>query len=153
VKDSPGTLCDDALFAVGAPGTPDFVVNVSSLAGIVVFPGLVTYSASKAALSHFTAGLRADFRGLPIGTTLVELGAVPTDLLAKADNYEPTAKAFQRAYRVGTAVDTPVRGWPRKSSRPCRRVGDTCGSPSDLSISPCWSKCPTGSSTTPKSSP
>ena len=70
-----------------------------------VFPGLVTYSASKAALSHFTAGLRADLRGLPIGTTLVELGAVPTDLLAKADNYEPTAKAFQRAYRLRSAVD------------------------------------------------
>ncbi|MDT5340857.1 MAG: hypothetical protein QOE52_41 [Mycobacterium sp.] len=83
------------------------IVNVSSLAGLSVFPGLTTYSASKAALSHFTAGLRADLRGLPIGTTLVELGTVPTDLLAKADNYKPTAKAFQRAYRLGSAVDTP----------------------------------------------
>ena len=83
------------------------IVNVSSLAGIMVFPGLTTYCASKAALSHFTAGLRADLRGLPIGTTLVELGTVPTDLLAKADNYEPTAKSFRRAYRLGTIVDTP----------------------------------------------
>lgn len=83
------------------------IVNVSSLAGTVVFPGLTTYSASKAALSHFTAGLRADFRGLPIGTTLVELGTVPTDLLAKADNYEPAAKSFQRAYSLGVTVDTP----------------------------------------------
>ena len=47
------------------------IVNISSGAGSVVFPGLVIYSASKAALSHFTAGLRADFRGLPIRTTLV----------------------------------------------------------------------------------
>jgi uncharacterized protein len=82
------------------------IVNVSSLAGIGVYPGLVTYSASKAALSHFTAGLRADYRGLPIGTTLVELGPVPTDLLAEADEYGPTAKSFERFYRaqVSTAV-------------------------------------------------
>jgi short-subunit dehydrogenase len=83
------------------------IVNVSSLSGVMMFPGLVTYSASKAALSHFTAGLRTDFRGLPIGTTLVELGPIPTDLLAKADNYQPTAKSFQRAYRLRTTVDTP----------------------------------------------
>ena len=38
------------------------IVNVSSLAGVGVYPGLVTYSASKAALSQFTAGMRADYR-------------------------------------------------------------------------------------------
>lgn len=103
---APAELCRQAIPGMLRRGG-GHIVNVSSLAGIVVFPGLVTYSASKAALSHFTAGLRTDFRGLPIGTTLVELGAVPTDLLAKADNYEPTAKSFERAYRWGTAVDTP----------------------------------------------
>ena len=50
------------------------IVNISSMEGCAVTPGLVAYSASKAALSHFTAGLRADLRGLSIGTTLVELG-------------------------------------------------------------------------------
>jgi short-subunit dehydrogenase len=83
------------------------IVNVSSLAGIAVYPGLVTYSASKAALSHFTAGLRADYRGLPIGTTLVELGPVPTDLLAEADDYLPTAKAFERFYRAQFSTRVP----------------------------------------------
>jgi short-subunit dehydrogenase len=83
------------------------IVNVSSLAGCAVFPGLVGYSASKAALSHFTAGLRADFRGLPIGTTLVELGTIPTDMLAAADDYEPTAKSFRRFYQTHLMVDTP----------------------------------------------
>lgn len=76
------------------------IVNVSSMSGFSVFPGLVGYSASKAALSQFTAGLRADLRGLPIGTTLVELGPIPTDMLAKVDNYEPTAESFQRMYRT-----------------------------------------------------
>lgn len=51
------------------------IVNVSSMAGCAVFPGLVTYAASKAALSQFTWGLRADLGELAIGTTLVELGA------------------------------------------------------------------------------
>ena len=54
------------------------MVNVSSLAGVGEYPANVAYSASKAALSHFTAGLRADYRGLPMVTTLVELGPVPT---------------------------------------------------------------------------
>ncbi len=83
------------------------IVNVSSMAGTAVFPGLVTYSASKAALSHFTAGLRADLRGLPIGTTLVELGPVPTDMLAQAEDFAPTAKSFERFYRTRLFVDVP----------------------------------------------
>lgn len=83
------------------------IVNVSSLAGVAVYPGLVTYSASKAALSHFTAGLRADYRGLPIGTTLVELGPVPTDMLAEVDDYRPTAKSFDRFYRTRISVAVP----------------------------------------------
>jgi short-subunit dehydrogenase len=83
------------------------IVNVSSMADCAVFPGLVAYSASKAALSHFTAGLRADLRGLSIGTTLVELGPIPTDLLAEATDYEPTADSFSRFYRIRLAVDVP----------------------------------------------
>jgi short-subunit dehydrogenase len=81
------------------------IVNISSMAGCAPLPGLVSYSASKAALSHFTAGLRADFRGLPIGTTLVELGPTSTDMLAQIDDYEPTAAAFRRLYRTHLAVD------------------------------------------------
>jgi uncharacterized protein len=83
------------------------IVNVSSMADCSAFPGLVVYSASKAALSHFTAGLRADLNGLSIGTTLVELGPIPTDLLAEAEDYEPTAAAFRRTYRMRLLVDVP----------------------------------------------
>lgn len=97
------------------------IVNVSSLADLMVFPGLVTYSASKAALSHFTAGLRADLRGLPIRTTLVQLGPVPTELLAKVDNYPPTAEAFRRAYRLGFACDTPRETVARAVVRAVRK--------------------------------
>lgn len=83
------------------------IVNISSMAGCGVFPGIVSYSASKAALSHFTAGLRADLRGLPIGTTLVELGPIPTEMLAYIDEYEPTARSFRRLHRLQFSVDVP----------------------------------------------
>lgn len=75
------------------------IVNVSSLAGSFALPGLVGYSASKAALGHFTAGLRADLRGSPIGTTLVELGVVPTDM-GTTTGGRPTTEAIGRLCRT-----------------------------------------------------
>jgi short-subunit dehydrogenase len=81
------------------------VVNVSSMAGCAVYPGLTTYSSTKAALTHFTAGLRADLKGLPIGTTVVELGPIPTDMLSHVDDYEPTSRSFRRFYRLHLLVD------------------------------------------------
>jgi short-subunit dehydrogenase len=103
---APAELCRQAIPRMLRRGG-GHIVNVSSLAGIGVYPGLITYAAAKAALSHFTAGLRADYRGLPIGTTLVELGPVPTDLLAGAEDYGPTAKAFQRFYRLQLSAAVP----------------------------------------------
>lgn len=103
---APAVLCRQAIPRMLQRGG-GHIVNVSSMAGTAVAPGLVPYSAAKAALSQLTAGLRADFRGLPLGTTLVELGPVPTDMLAQADDYEPTAKSFERFYRLGFFVDVP----------------------------------------------
>lgn len=76
------------------------IVNISSLAGSLVFPGLVAYSAAKAALDHFTAGLRADLRGLPLGITLVELGIVATDQARDSGGYPPTRAAAGRFLRT-----------------------------------------------------
>lgn len=103
---APAELCRQAIPRMLGRGG-GHIVNVSSMADCSVFPGLATYAASKAALSHFTAGLRADLRGLPIGTTLVELGPIPTDMLATTEDYEPTAKSFRRFYRMRLTVDVP----------------------------------------------
>jgi len=103
---APAELCRQVIPRMLARGG-GHIVNVSSGAGCIVAPGLVTYSASKAALSHFTAGLRADFRGLPIGTTLVELGPILTDMLTHTEEYEPTARSFERSYRLRLAVKVP----------------------------------------------
>jgi short-subunit dehydrogenase len=103
---APTELCRQAIPRMLGRGA-GHIVNISSMADSAVVPGLVAYCASKAALSQFTAGLRADLRGLPIGTTLVELGPIPTDMLAELDDYEPTAAAFRRFYRMRLAVDVP----------------------------------------------
>jgi NAD(P)-dependent dehydrogenase (short-subunit alcohol dehydrogenase family) len=108
----------------------------------MVIPGLVTYSASKAALTHFTAGLRADFRGLPIGTTLVELGPVLTDMLTHTEDYEPTARSFARTYRLRLAIKVPPTRLPKRSSGRCKMADGTYGSPSARPLSPRWPKCP-----------
>ncbi len=83
------------------------IVNVSSMAGCAVFPGIVAYSSTKAGLTHFTAGLRADLKGTPVGTTVVELGPIPTDMLDHVEDYKPTADSFRRFYRLQLLVDTP----------------------------------------------
>jgi short-subunit dehydrogenase len=81
------------------------VVNVSSLAGTGVFPGLVAYSSTKAGLTQATAGLRAELRGTPVRTTLVELGPVPTDMLDRVGAYAPTRDSFDRFYRLHLLAD------------------------------------------------
>jgi short-subunit dehydrogenase len=83
------------------------IVNISSMAGVAAFPGMAAYAATKAGLSHFTEMLALDLRGLPVGTTLVELGPIPTDMLDHVDTYQPTRDAFDRAYRLGLIVDVP----------------------------------------------
>lgn len=84
------------------------VLNVSSLAGVAVLPGMVAYASSKAALTHFTAGLRADLRGLPIGTTVIEVGLVPTAMMDAILSHGPTAASFRRLYRLAVLTDTSL---------------------------------------------
>jgi short-subunit dehydrogenase len=77
------------------------IVNISSLAATGIVPGMAVYSATKAALSHFSAGLRADLKGHPVGVTLVELGPVRTDLWVHAMSYPPTARSVTRLRSLG----------------------------------------------------
>jgi short-subunit dehydrogenase len=73
------------------------VVNLSSMAAVISPPGLTTYSASKAGLSHFTAGLRADLRDHPITFTTVTLGSVSTDMDDEARSYGPFREMGQKS--------------------------------------------------------
>lgn len=103
----PVELCRQALPGMRERGR-GHILNISSLAGTAALPGMATYAATKSALTHFSAGLRAETRGEPIGVTVVEVGLVPTDMRAAVVGYPPTARAFRRLYRLGVLCDTPV---------------------------------------------
>ena len=52
------------------------IVNVTSVASRLVWPGAVAYTAARWAMEGFTAALRADLYGSGIGVTLAVLGPV-----------------------------------------------------------------------------
>jgi short-subunit dehydrogenase len=83
------------------------IVNVSSMAGVAGFPGMAVYASTKAGLSQFTETLALDLKGLPVGTTLVELGPIPTEMLDHVNDYQPTRDSFDRFYRLGLLTDVP----------------------------------------------
>src|SRR4029079_6447251 len=66
------------------------IVNVSSFAAAAMFTGGTTDAASKAGLSQFTEVLRWELKGTDVGLTIVELGPIPTDMLATVGKYRPT---------------------------------------------------------------
>jgi len=84
------------------------IVNLSSLAGVASLPGLAAYGASKAALTHSTAGVRADTRGTAIRTTVVEIAFVQTTMRDEILGCAPSRRAYRRLARVGALVDTPM---------------------------------------------
>lgn len=75
------------------------ILNISSMAANGGFPGLAVYCGTKAGLSHFGRILRTDLHGTPIRVSTLEVGPVPTDLLANLD-YEPTKRSFARLRRM-----------------------------------------------------
>ena len=82
------------------------IVNMSSIAAIVAPPGLVHYGASKAGLSHYTAGLRTEVGKQGISTTLVEIGSAATEMDDATQNYGPYKK--MRGDKSEREVQMPV---------------------------------------------
>jgi len=82
------------------------IVNMSSIAAILAPPGLVHYGASKAGLSHYTAGLRGEVGPQGIATTLVEIGSTATEMDDATQNYGPYKKL--RGKKSEREVQMPV---------------------------------------------
>ena len=74
------------------------IVNISSLSAVSSVPGMATYAATKAGLSHYTSGLQADLRGTGVRTLLVELGPIRSPMMERARAYPPTDAAFARLF-------------------------------------------------------
>jgi short-subunit dehydrogenase len=92
-------LVRQARIAMAAHGR-GHIVAISSLSAQAAMPGLATYAATKAAVSQFIVGVRAELRRDGITTTLVEIGQAKTELYAAAREHPPTADAFDRAVRL-----------------------------------------------------
>jgi short-subunit dehydrogenase len=74
------------------------IVDVSSAASLVPASGISTYCATKAGLSHFTATLRGELKGTPIGSTTCTLGPVDTsmwDRVTDNPNFDRAQKRFR----------------------------------------------------------
>ena len=81
------------------------IVNMSSLASVAGFSGMTSYCSTKGGLTNFTGVLRLELKGTPIGTTLVEPGPIPTDMLDQVNDYMPTRKSFDRFYKLQLLTD------------------------------------------------
>lgn len=103
---APVELCRAVLPAMLQRGR-GHLVNVSSLAGVAAYPGMAVYASTKAGLTQFTEVLALDLKGLPVGTTVVQLGPIPTDMLDHVNDYAPTRDSFDRGYRLRLIVDIP----------------------------------------------
>ncbi len=73
------------------------VVNISSMAAVFNPPGLAHYGASKAGLSHFSGGLRADLRDDPVGVTTVHFASVKTAMDDEARSYGPLRQLAEQS--------------------------------------------------------
>jgi short-subunit dehydrogenase len=72
------------------------IVDISSMAGASCTPGVATYSATKAGLTHFNACLRAELLGSGVSAMVVELGPVDTEMEANLHTHGPTDRSMQR---------------------------------------------------------
>ncbi|MGA0895477.1 MAG: SDR family NAD(P)-dependent oxidoreductase, partial [Ilumatobacteraceae bacterium] len=75
------------------------LVQVSSIAGAVPFPGLAAYSGTKAAITQFTEALRLELKGQPVGLTVVAPGPVNTKMWDRIDNGGSWATPALRRFR------------------------------------------------------
>lgn len=87
------------------------IVNVSSLAGIISTPGMVSYGTTKFAVRGFSESLRAELAGRNIGVTSVHPGMIRTNI----------AKASQVA---DSALQGRMVDWFERHGRPPSLVAD-----------------------------
>ncbi|MEY2468006.1 MAG: hypothetical protein QOF21_704 [Actinomycetota bacterium] len=92
---APIQLTRAALPAMVARGNGK-IVDVSSMGGASVTPGVATYSATKAGLTHFSACVRDELRGSGVSNLIVELGPVDTEMEAMLHSHGPTHRSMVR---------------------------------------------------------
>ncbi len=119
------------------------VVQVSSLAGTGTFPGISVYGGTKAFVTHMTAGVRLEVKGLPIGLTVVETGLItPTDMADSVLSYPPTKASFRRFHRLGLLADADVHAVARKTVHAVEKGRRTVRMPARAFLFPMLTNAP-----------
>jgi len=97
--EAPLLLTQDVVRHMLARGS-GHVVQVSSVAGTIPFPGLTAYAGSKAGLTNFTESLRMELAATEINFTVVAPGPVDTQMWDRLDTGEsyqaPALKRFRQ---------------------------------------------------------
>jgi uncharacterized protein len=96
---TPIELCRQVLPAMLARNRGQ-IVNVSSMAGSGAFTGMTLYASTKGGLTSFTGVLNHELRKTGIDVTIVELGPIPTDMLAGIGDFEPARRSFERSAKL-----------------------------------------------------
>jgi short-subunit dehydrogenase len=103
---SPIELCRQVIPRMEQRGS-GHVVNVSSMASSAGFSGMSLYCSTKAGLSNFHRVMRSEMKGSPVGTTVVEIGPIPTDMLDRVYEHPPTERGFRRLRRMQLMPEIP----------------------------------------------
>ena len=89
------------------------IVNVTSVASRIAWPGAAAYTAARWAMEGLTAALRADVYGTGVGVTLAMFGTVDSPYWEHNPGSRerlPAPAARQRALTVGEAAAAIVQG-------------------------------------------
>lgn len=81
------------------------LVNVSSMGGLIPFPGQTAYSASKGAVKLWTEGLQAELAQSNVTVTVVFPGAIATDIARNSGASETTASAADSPIKMTSSID------------------------------------------------
>ena len=93
------------------------IINVSSVAGHKVRPGIVVYSATKHAVRVISEGLRQEVKPYHIRTTVISPGAVDTEL-PKSVTEPDIAENMRKAYELAIPADSFARAVAFAISQP-----------------------------------
>ena len=76
------------------------VVQMSSVAGAIPFPGLAAYAGTKAGLTNFTETLRLELKGTDVGLTVVAPGPVDTEMWDRLETDDGYARPALRRFAL-----------------------------------------------------
>jgi NADP-dependent 3-hydroxy acid dehydrogenase YdfG len=89
------------LLAAAAAGRVADLVNISSIGAHLTFPGYAVYGATKAALTHLSATLRAELGPRDVRVTNIEPGLTGTELADHIDNAELSGQLDEMVGAMG----------------------------------------------------